>query len=244
MAVQVVLVHGIRTSATMWRSQVAHLTERGVEAVAVDLPGHGTRMAETFTLTEAHQTIDRAVRRCAARGPVLLVGHSMGGLLSIGYAGGVPRPPLGGLMAVSCSAIPKGVGLATYRALARGFDSLPDRGQAVTRLVLDATLPPETRDDFGAGGYAYDAQDVALKSLAELDVLGSLSRIGVPTWFVNGQFDQLRVSERQFTRLVPGSELIVVPRASHLVTAMCPERFNAILDGAIDRLGGGVTAAH
>ena len=83
MTVQVVLVHGIRTSATMWRAQLAHLAERGNPATAVELPGHGVRMAETFTLEGAFATIDAAVRDAAANGPVLLVGHSMGGLLSI-----------------------------------------------------------------------------------------------------------------------------------------------------------------
>ena len=80
---QAVLVHGIRTSATMWRAQVAHLRARGVEVTAVDLPGHGTRMSEPFTAEGAFATIDGAVRAAAERGPVVLVGHSMGGLLCL-----------------------------------------------------------------------------------------------------------------------------------------------------------------
>jgi len=231
--VQVVLVHGIRTSATMWRSQLEHLAARGVPAVAVDLPGHGTRMDEPFTLDEAFATIDRAVRDAASRGPVLLAAHSMGGLVSIAYAGREDPPPIAGFIAGSCTAIPRGPALATYRTLARGFDSLPDRGMWLTDRVLDATLPPETRADFGAGGYAFDAQDVALKSLSVLDLLDAVRRIRVPLWFINGQFDQLRVNERLFLRLAPHAELIVVPRTSHLVTAMRPRVFNALLDVAI-----------
>lgn len=233
MATQVVMVHGIRTSATMWRSQVAHLEARGVPAEAVDLPGHGTRMSEVFTLDGAFATIDRAVRDAAARGPVLLVGHSMGGLLSIAYAGGDERPPIDAFIAASCTAVPRGVGLATYRALARGFDRLPRRGQGIADWVLDRTLPLETRQDFGAGGYAYDAQDVALRSLSVLDLLAALRRIAVPTWFINGQYDQLRANERLFSSQVPDAELIVVPRTSHLVTAMRPAVFNALLDLAV-----------
>ena len=72
MTTTVVMVHGIRTSATMWRAQVEHLAARGVIGVAVDLPGHGTRMAETFTLEGALQTIDTAVRDAASGGQVLL----------------------------------------------------------------------------------------------------------------------------------------------------------------------------
>ena len=236
MAVQVVLVHGIRTSATMWRAQVKHLAERGYEAVAVDLPGHGTRMGELFTLDGAFATIDRAVRDAATRGPVLLVGHSMGGLLSIEYVGRTEPPPVAGFIAASCTAIPRGLGLRTYRTLALGFDRLPNRGSRISEWVLDRTLPAETRADFGAGGYAYDAQDVALRALSVLDLLAALRRIEVPTWFVNGQYDQLRLNERLFASLVPHSELIVVPRTSHLVTAMRPRVFNAVLDLALATL--------
>lgn len=230
---QAVLVHGIRTSATMWRSQLTHLEARGVAAVAVDLPGHGTRMAEPFTLDGAFDTIDRAVTDASSRGPVLLVGHSMGGLLSIAYAGRQDPPPIDAFIAASCTAVPRGIGLATYRALARGFDRLPRRGQPIADWVLDRTLPPATRPDFGAGGYAYDAQDVALRSLSVLDLLSALRRIEVPTWFINGQYDQLRANERLFTSLVPHAELLVVPRTSHLVTAMRPAVFNALLDVAV-----------
>lgn len=233
MTVQVVLVHGIRTSATMWRAQVAHLENRGNPATAVDLPGHGTRRGEPFTLDEAFATIDRAVQDAATRGPVLLVGHSMGGLLSTEYVGREEPPPVAAFIAASCTSIPRGVGLAAYRFLARRFDSLPDRGLGLTNRMLDRTLPAETRPDFGAGGYAFDAQDAALASLSVLDLLASVRRIQVPLWFINGQWDQLRVNERLFVSLAPHAELIVVPRTTHLVTAMRPRVFNALLEVAL-----------
>lgn len=236
MKTTVVMVHGIRTSATMWRAQLAHLESRGVPAVAVDLPGHGARMGETFTLEGALSTIDDAVRTAAQNGRVLLAAHSMGGLVSTAYVGGEDKPPVDAFIAASCTAIPRGLGLATYRALARGFDRLPDRGSWISERVLDLTLPTETRADFGAGGYAYDAQDVALRSLSVLDLLASLRRIDVPTWFINGQYDQLRINEKLFVSLVPGAELIVVPKTSHLITAMRPRVFNALLDVALATL--------
>lgn len=230
---QVVLVHGIRTSATMWRAQIAHLAARGVAAHAVDLPAHGARMAEPFTLDGAFETIDDAVRDAAARGPVLLVGHSMGGLLCMSYAGRPDPPPVAAFIAASCTAIPRGAGLAAYRLLARTVDGLPDHGMWLADRVLDLTLPPETRRDFGAGGYAFAAQDAALKSLSVLDLVAAVRRIRMPMWFINGQYDQLRVNERLFCRLAPAAELIVVPRTTHLVTAMRPRVFNALLDLAL-----------
>lgn len=244
MAVQVVFVHGIRTSATMWRAQVAHLEERGHAATAVDLPGHGARRTEIFDLDEAFATIDAAVTDAATRGPVLLVGHSMGGLLSTAYVGAEQRPAVAGFIAASCTALPRGVGLTAYRFLARRFDALPDRGMWLSNRWLASTLPVETRADFGAGGYAFDAQDVALRSLSVLDLLAALSRIDMPLWFVNGQYDQLRVNERLFTRIAPHAELVVVPRTSHLVTAMRPRVFNAVLDLAIATLDARDQAVH
>ena len=236
MSVQVVLVHGIRTSASMWRAQVEYLKARGNPVTAVDLPGHGTRMAEEFTLDSALQTIDEAVRAAAESGPVLLSGHSMGGLLGIEYVGAEQRPPVDGFIAASCTAIPRGVGLAAYRMLARGFDSLPDRGMWLTDRMLDRILPHETRADFGAGGYALDAQDVALRSLSVLDLLAALRHIEVPWWFVNGQYDKLRVKERLFMRIAPNTERIVVPRTTHHVTVMRPRVFDAVLEVALRTL--------
>ncbi|MDQ0645781.1 alpha/beta fold hydrolase [Microbacterium murale] len=240
MSIQVVFVHGIRTSATMWRAQLAHLAERGVAATAVNLPGHGSRIAEAFVIEAAMATIDDAVRDAATRGPVLLVGHSMGGLVSIAYAGAEDPPPVAGFIGASCTAFPRGAGLAAYRFLARRFNALPDKGLWLTTQVLAATLPEETRADFAAGGYAFDAQDVALASLSTLDLAADVHRLRMPVWWINGQFDQLRPQERLFQRLAPHSELIVVPRTSHLVTAMRPRVFNALLDVAVATLEKGV----
>ncbi len=231
--VQTVLVHGIRTSATMWRSQIEYLEARELPVTAVDLPGHGSRMDEDFTLHEALHTIDAAVRAAAERGPVLLVGHSMGGLLSLAYTGGAETPPVDGLVAAACTSLPRGTGLRAYRLFARAVDSLPDRGMWLTQRMLAATIPEENRGDFAAGGYALDIQDQTLRSLAALDVAAAVPRIDVPLWFVNGQYDQLRLNEPLFRRLAPEAELIVVPRTTHLLTAMRPRVFNAVLALAI-----------
>ena len=217
----------------MWRAQVAWLEEHGIPVSAPDLPGHGTRMAEEFTLEGALETIDTAVRAAAERGPVLLVGHSMGGLVSLAYTGSEEKPPVTALIAASCTALPRGAALATYRFLAGTVDRLPDRGLWIAEQILAATIPEETRGDFSAGGYALDAQDVALRSLSALDLATAVAHIDVPLWFVNGQYDQLRSHEALFRKLAPHAELIIVPRTSHLVTAMRPRVFNAVLQLAV-----------
>ncbi|WP_456285558.1 alpha/beta hydrolase [Microbacterium sp. JZ70] len=231
--VQVVLVHGIRTSATMWRTQVLHLQGRGVDVHALDLPGHGSRMDEEWSLEEAFATLDRALRSAGEAGPVLLVGHSMGGILSTAYLARDDAAPVAAFVAVGATALPRGAGLALYRMLLRGMQRMPGNGMWLVQRILRATLPEETRTDLGAGGYALRSEDAALASLATLDIRTALTRLTMPVWFVNGEWDQLRLHERLFTRLVPHAELIVVPRSTHLVTTMRPAAFSAVLDLAI-----------
>ncbi|WP_329608197.1 alpha/beta fold hydrolase [Microbacterium sp. KUDC0406] len=123
------------------------------------------------------------------------------------------------------------------------MDRLPGRGQWLSERVLEATIPIDTRADFGAGGFALDAQDVALRSLAGLDLAAAVARIRIPLWLVNGQFDQLRMHEGLFRRLAPQAELIIVPRTTHLVTAMRPRVFNAVLGVALATIGHGAPSA-
>ena len=234
---QLVFVHGIRTSATMWRAQVAHLQERGIAAEAVDLPGHGSRMGEPWSVDEALATIDRAVLRAAERGPVVLAAHSMGALLSTAYLGRTgDAPPVRAFVAAGATSFPLGAGVIAYRALLTGLRRLPGNGMWFVRRALAAQLPPETRRDFGAGGYALAAEDEALASLSSLAIPRALVRLqnrAIPVWFVNGEWDQLRLNERAFMRLVPGAELIVVPRTTHLITAMRPRVMSAVIDVAV-----------
>jgi len=234
---QVVLVHGIRTSATMWRSQVAHLQQQGVPVRAIDLPGHGSRIDEQWTLEAAIDSIDRAVTEAAERGPVVLAGHSLGGLLSTAYVGRRgSAPPVAAFVAFSCTALPRGAGLRAYRFLARGVNRLPGGGRWLIDRALDAQLPPETRYDLAAGGYSLRQEDRALASLGDLELTGALARLQkrhMPVWFVNGEWDQLRVNERAFLRLVPRAELVLARRSTHLVTVMRPRVANAVLDLAL-----------
>ena len=57
----IVLIHAVRSSRTMWKGQTRRLRERGYTVIAPDLPGHGRRRGEPFTLEAALATIDEAV---------------------------------------------------------------------------------------------------------------------------------------------------------------------------------------
>ncbi len=74
-----VLVHGSWHGAWCWEKVTPLLEAAGHVAVAVDLPGHGDDMTppNQVTLLDYANRISRAVAE--QPGPVVLVGHSMGG---------------------------------------------------------------------------------------------------------------------------------------------------------------------
>jgi pimeloyl-ACP methyl ester carboxylesterase len=95
-----VLVHGAWQGAWAWEAVVSRLAARGLRAVAVDLPGNGHDETPPGAVD-----VDLYARHLAAiidaiAGPVVLVGHSMGGTA----------------VAQACEARPERIALAIYLA--------------------------------------------------------------------------------------------------------------------------------
>lgn len=238
----VVLVHGLRTSATMWRRQAELLSARGYEVTAVDLPGHGSRMHERFTLDGAVATIDDAVAR--ATHPVFLCGFSLGGYLSIHYLGAAhafgaaQRGQVVGLLAASCGTRPYRVVLDAWRAAARVIHAFPDRGRGLNDWAVRlAVRDPQLADDVTRGGVALEVMDDALRELRGLNPVRSLGRIAQPIWLVNGTLDHFRLEERRYAAAAPNARLVRVRGATHLVSLTRPDEFERVLLDALDSTG-------
>ena len=81
----IVLVHGLGSDAKHWLP-VARDLARDHRVVLVELPGHGQApLATPFTLEQATLALDRAIAD-QSRDPVVLVGHSVGGLVAAAEA--------------------------------------------------------------------------------------------------------------------------------------------------------------
>lgn len=217
----------------MWRAQVEALTAAGYRAEAIDLPAHGAHIGESFTIDAAMTGIDDAVRRAGA--PPLLVGLSLGGYLGLEYAGR-HGDRLAGLVAASCHALPRGVGLSLYRGLARGIRRLPDRGARLDDAMARIMLSAEGARDVAAGGVALDVMDDALRAVGSTDPLASLAAYRGPLWFVVGGLDHFRLDARAYRAARPDAPFVVIPRATHLVSLVAPEAFTAVIREAADSL--------
>ncbi|WP_400998189.1 alpha/beta fold hydrolase [Agromyces sp. GXQ0307] len=232
---RVVLVHGIRTSATMWRGQVLRLERHDLEVVTVDLPGHGSRLGEPFTLGDALGIIGEALGDPVPGVPRLLVGLSLGGYLSIEFAARHPHA-LEGLVAASCGTRPRGPGLQSYLRLADAIGRLPDQGRALNDRMARLFLSPAAVDDIVAGGVALDVMRPAITAVGELDLEASIAAIEVPVWFVNGRYDHFRFEERRMLRAAADGRLVHIDGATHLVSLARPEEFTATVLGAVAEL--------
>lgn len=232
--VPVLLLHGARVSRTMWEAQVVALEAAGHQALAIDLPGHGTRVAERFTVDEALATVDAAARSFDT--PPLLVGLSLGGYLGITHAARHPES-VAGLVAAGCSTVPDQPATVAWREAARLIARLPDRGAWLNRTLVDRALPPEGARAAGAGGFALDVMVDLLTEMPRLRTLEDLAAVRCPVWLVNGRWDHFRAQERAYLRASPQARRVLVPGATHLVNLVRPVAFSRVLLEVIDELG-------
>jgi pimeloyl-ACP methyl ester carboxylesterase len=235
----VVLVHGIRTSRSMWLRQLAALEAAGIPAVAPDLPGHGSRADEEFTVSAALDTIERAA--ATIDGPVVVAGLSLGGYLTLHWAARTDRRPAA-VLAASCCTQPRGPGLAAYRRIARLIGRLPDGGAGVNELMARRFLPEQARADLAAGGMTMSVMSAALAGMSGVDTHSDITRIECPIWFVNGRWDHFRGHEQRFVAAAPDGHLVLVPGATHLVSLVRPVAFNRVLLELVDEVALGAGA--
>ncbi|MGO4597792.1 alpha/beta fold hydrolase [Terrabacter sp. 2RAF25] len=229
MPAHLVLVHGSRLSSTQWAPQVPLLSDH-VGLTLVDLPGHGARAGEPFTMDRCVGVIGEAVSSASAHAdPVVLVGHSLGGYAAMAYAAARPDT-LAGLVLAGSSATPTGPGAAVYRGVAALTNRLgPARMTRVNDRVLHRIYPADLIDPVIAGGYWFDATPAAWQEVMTHCRPSMLHGVRCPVLLLNGQFDQFRIGTRAYLRACPTARVETIPRASHLSNLDQPEAFAAAL---------------
>lgn len=238
MASHLVLVHGSRLSSAQWSPQLPLL--RGHVTVGlVDLPGHGVRAAEPFTLARCVEVIDEAVRAAPADTPVVLVGHSLGGYAAMAYAAS-HGSRLSGLVLAGCSTTPVGPGAAIYRGVARVTDRLGEaRMTRVNDRVLRRLYATDLIEPVIAGGYFFTPTAAAWQEVMATCRPSMLRDVTCPVLLLNGQYDQFRLGTKEFLRTCPGAQTQLIRRASHLSNLDQPEAFAQALLHFADSVAAG-----
>jgi pimeloyl-ACP methyl ester carboxylesterase len=137
----IVCVHGLAGSAVNW-SAIAPLLTTRYRVIAPDLAGHGlTRSGQRSTAVPANRLLLDGFLGLIAATPVILMGNSMGGMISLLEASAAPGR-VSGLILVDPALpfVPARPDLLVATLFAAG--GLPGLGAALLRGVR--RLPPET----------------------------------------------------------------------------------------------------
>jgi pimeloyl-ACP methyl ester carboxylesterase len=262
----VVFAHGFCLRMGAFHFQRVRLADQWgarVRMVFYDQRGHGQSgdaPAESFTVEQLGRDLEVVLTAMASRGPVVLVGHSMGGMAVLSHARqfpqrypsrivgaalistaaeGVARSPLGEIL--------KNPVLEGARFAARHAPKTVHRTRGVARSVIGPVLRAASYGDakISPSVVAFSERmmhDTAIATLIgflhalevheETEGLTTLAK--VPTLIVCGDRDLLtpKESSESMAQMLPKAELVIIGGAGHLVQLEQP----AIVNDALVRL--------
>ena len=269
--VTVVLLHGWCLDRRIWQHQVAALTglTRPPRVIAYDTRGHG-RSGSTglhaATLGQLGDDLAEVLRRLAPSGPVVLAGHSMGGMAIMEYAHRHPEDfaaRVAGLLFVSTTAeghahtrygLPPKLATLLRAGETVGAGLLARSGAWRPHRVVLPALRPALRWLLFGEQYTDAALQVTLRCLgrAPLNSIGgfresvgtqqrldTLTEVGdVPAVVLVGDRDRLTPPPcaESIAGALPRAELTVFPGAGHMLTLERPEEVSATLTRIVRRV--------
>ncbi|HYD08785.1 MAG TPA: alpha/beta hydrolase [Acidimicrobiales bacterium] len=219
----VVLTHGWGATAHMWRPQVDALTPHA-RVTTWDLGGHGRSPspddASAYSLDIALADLDELVTE-----PAILVGHSLGGVLSLTYALRNPSK------VSALGLLSTGPGYRNDAARAEWNAMLDRQARAVEERGL-AALPAKA-DLHGDLHTSAPALAHAIRGFVaqhDSEVIDGLPTIAQPALVLVGAKDKqfLAAADHMAARL-PNASRVVVPDAGHAVNLHQPAAVNAAL---------------
>ncbi|MFC7277494.1 alpha/beta fold hydrolase [Paractinoplanes rhizophilus] len=269
--VTVVLLHGWCLSRRTWQHQITALTRATdpPRVIAFDARGHGrsgaTRLGSA-TLGQLGDDLAEVLRQLAPEGPVVLAGHSMGGMTIMEYAHRHPGEfarRVAGLLFVSTTA--EGTAHTMY-GLPPRLAALMRAGETIGAGLLARSgawrphraLVPALRLPLRWLLFGDDYEDAALRltlrtvggttlrsiggfrnSIGEQQRIDTLARLGdVPAAVLVGDRDRLTPPPcaEGIAEALPGTELTVFPGAGHMLILERHAEVSAALAGIVGRV--------
>lgn len=247
----VLLIHGVGLRAESWLPQIDALTASH-SVFAIDLPGLGEspRFNDPASVLSDYTAAVGNFIETAIHQPAIVIGHSLGALISIDLAVNHPSScraiaPLNGIFDRTPDA------LAAVQARARALQETVDADwdmALVTAPVARWFGDNPTGRDFEMAALctawleANDHAGYAAAYSAFANTTGpaaaDLAAIRMPDLFLTGKLDpnSTPAMTEEMASHVAGAEAIVVPKAAHMTGLTHPDEVNTALLSFLDRI--------
>lgn len=225
-APSIVFLHGTRLTRGAWAAQV-HALANDHRVITMDLPGHGTRAGERFTLGEAAELVGSVIRSQAGGGRAVVVGLSLGGYVGMELAASEPNL-VRGLVLAGATVEPRGARSLPFRALAELLERF--EGPALQRLntwFFRIRYPASIAEPIVAGGFWSAGGAAGVRCLIGERFLPRLAAFPGPTLIINGEWDLLfRLSAGAFAAAARDARRVRLAGALHLSNLDRPAAFS------------------
>jgi pimeloyl-ACP methyl ester carboxylesterase len=222
----IAFVHGTRLTGSVWAAQQADLGGQFM-TIAPDLPAHGTRADEPFTLDRAADAVSASIRDHATDGRAVVVGLSLGGYVAMALAARDPER-VRGLVLSGATAEPVGLLSIPYLALAAVMDRVDDdRLDRLNAWFFRNRYPPAIAEPIVAGGFWSNGGAAALRCLVGERFIPRLAAYPGRTLIVNGELDLVfRPGAPAFAAAACDARRMRLAGASHLANLDRPAAFS------------------
>ena len=235
------LLHGIGGGQAIWRDTLPALAQAGWHARAIDFPGYGLSPGQPTRAAMAEAVASHLVDLASGAG-VVLIGHSMGGMVAQELLATLPDAAarVSGLV-LACTSAAFGPDDGDWQAhfIAERLAPL-DAGLGMAGMaaqVLAGMVSPQARA--GAleaaaavmAGVPEASYRVALASIVAFDRRAELPQIKLPTLMLAGEHDRTAPAAlmQRMAQRVPGAEYHCLLGAGHVANVEQPAAFNAAL---------------
>jgi pimeloyl-ACP methyl ester carboxylesterase len=232
-------LHGLGGGHHAWERQLPYFAGQGYAAHAWDQPGYGhSPIVEPYDFEQICAALARLIEKLR-EGPVVLVGHSMGGLVAQEAYVRTPHLVRGLALCFTSPAFAGGTSDFTRQFIAARVAPL-DEGKSMSDIArtLMQTMSGSKSDPTGLAlaekimqGIAPDTYRKAVRLLTTFDRRKELAGIRVPTLVLSGSDDKTAppgMMERMAQK-IPGADYVCLPGCGHLGPMDQPEAFNAAL---------------
>ena len=230
-------LHGLGGGHHAWDDQLTYFSARGYAAHAWDQPGYGhTPIVEPYDLEQVSASAKRLIDSFGEE-PVVLVGHSMGGMVAQETFARHPGCAKALVLGFTSPAFGGGSAEFVRQFVAARVGPL-DAGKTMPEIAaqLMPTMRGAKSNPAGLAraqkimsGIDPDTYRKAVRLLTTFDRKAALKNIAVPTLAICGSDDKTAppsVMERM-AKEIPGAEFVKLEGCGHLGPMDQPEAFNA-----------------